>query len=255
MYKKILILIYTIHVLEKKINNINNYINFKSNKIFNKLEKNLLLKVKFINKVKLIINKYLKLINLNKNKKNICKKANNIYYLKFKLKKNKNKKYIIYEKIKYLNIKIKFYLKNIKTYRKKIKKFKKRYYICKKNIYNNYLFLKYLKNKDIKYINYLKIKLNKINIILKYFKKKVKNNKIYKKYKLLKNNTKDNIGVVSVYKNMALKNTYLILPIQIYLNLFKYNKIYYDDYTGKIIINDRISNYVNIKINKLLKNI
>ncbi|WOX79377.1 hypothetical protein [Candidatus Shikimatogenerans bostrichidophilus] len=83
-------------------------------------------------------------------------------------------------------------------------------------------------------------------------KKKIKKLELYKIYIKIKKKSKDNKGIISVNYNRIVKGVNIKIPIQKYLNILKYEKIYYDIYTGKILIDTYSTKIIKNKINNLI---
>ncbi|WGH25705.1 MAG: hypothetical protein NHF89_01055 [Candidatus Shikimatogenerans bostrichidophilus] len=249
--KKQLKIIYSINILENKLKKIKKKIilipgiekkcKIKINNLI--IKKKLYKKVLKNNKKKILI----LYENINNSKEIIKKYKKQIIKIKKDIEYNLIKKEIEYKKLE-----IKLFKKKIKNYINNNKKEKLK--LINKKILDKKKFLNFLKKRQLKVIKKNKIKIKKINKILFFKKKKANSLKIYKLYKLIKKKSKDNIGIVSIYKKMSVNITYLIIPKQKYFKLCLREKILYDDYTGKILIDDILSKKVNNKINKLLKN-
>ncbi|WGH24607.1 MAG: hypothetical protein NHF92_01005 [Candidatus Shikimatogenerans bostrichidophilus] len=162
---------------------------------------------------------------------------------------------ILNKEIEYSVLKINYIDKEIIKINKKIIKIKENnQYILgriKKLKIKNLI----LKNKLKKILYNIKKQIPKINRLLHYYKNKIKGYKIYKKFIYIKKKSKDNIGILSIYSNMAIENINLIIPKNIYYNLNKNNKIYYDYYTGKILISKNLSDKIKYKFKNIMNNI
>ncbi|MDH3004981.1 MAG: hypothetical protein NHG06_00040 [Candidatus Shikimatogenerans sp. JK-2022] len=250
--KKQLQYIYSIHLLEEDLK-YNYNIFYSIPKIINHNLK----KIKTCkNNKKKIKNKYIKYKNIIANYKIKKDNYNNLinkYNLQIKFITRLKEFNKLYQEKKYIKLKYKYIKKKIdnkyKIYnklKKRIKILNKRYKIIKYKVkYKNLIYNKiYFKYKE-KIYNIKKLLLNYISII--------KNYKIYNKYIFIKTHSKDNIGIVTLYKKRSVENTYLTIPKYKYYYIYNKKKISYDDYTGKILIDDKFSKYIKNKIkNKLI---
>ncbi|WGH24791.1 MAG: hypothetical protein NHF88_01005 [Candidatus Shikimatogenerans bostrichidophilus] len=243
--------IYSLQLLEnkkKKINKIYKYIP-KLYKKYIKNIKNKKNKIIIINK-KLLYNKN-KILYLNK-QENIHNSLINKYQIDKNIIDNLKDLNNLNKEIEYSKLKINYINKQRKKINKNIVKINK----INESILNHIDIIKYkikIKKKKLKILLlYIKKNLPKIYKLINYYINKVKSYKIYKKFLFIKNKSIDNIGIVSIYKNKAIEGIYLTIPKYIYYKLNKNKKIFYDYYTGKILISKNLSDKIKNKLNKKL---
>ncbi|WGH25342.1 MAG: hypothetical protein NHF87_01040 [Candidatus Shikimatogenerans bostrichidophilus] len=249
--KKQLEYIYSIHIFEKKIKDFKEELKFIPNLKIKKSYK--IYKKKFL-KYK---NKYKKYINL----KNFFKKKS-IKNYNLSKKYSRQKKFVttfkdlikLNEQIKYAILKYKLSKKRIKFCNKKIFSFLKRKKKNKNKFLKFYKGIKKKKTINSKIKNDIRKKISNIKKELKSYIKRIKKYNIYKNYIYIKKKSKDNIGILSIYKNRSVENVYLTIPKYKYYKLCRRKKILYDYYTGKILIDDIFSKKIKNKINNKLIN-